>query len=523
MAILQPMPLISRGVPAFTNDDFAGSFPAAHANDATYGGTDYWRCAQTPVSNANSGTLIAPVYLAYDLSGVGASQRGQVVVAWYTDVSNGAYRPDLISQNINNLAVAYTIDVNPAAGGTLPTSGWVTKATVTGSTPYHSRQHSIDMTGNNWVRINVTGITGSAANNNVALNMDVHDAHLGVQDDWIFFGDSITQRGFMHDEQGGIGNILPQQINAIRGAYFPLWECGGMGGWTATDLQPSFATFLALFPGKYVALNMGTNDANLGGTFVTNFSSNMTNMVQQILTAGKIPVIPHIPWINTTAQAQTNVTTLNGQIDSIIAANPGTLAGPDLYAFFSTHQSEISSDGIHPTDPALAQGNGYVDYRAQWVNWATANIYLNTLNTDMRTVYKVRAVLNSSVHTAYKVRTILKTLARSTFKVQLSGVGPQPYRILNVTQHSKEHPFSTVRSQAIVTDANGILQNSLVATVTVTYPDNSTTTPQVYWLGNGVYSVTYNTKGVGTLAELWIFTDSQGSQAEYKNPILCNF
>lgn len=519
----QPMPLISRGVPAYTNDDFSGSYPASHANNATYGGTDYWRCATAPVGGTNSGTLTQAVYLAYDLSGVAVNQRRQCVLVWYNDVSSGAYRPDLISNNSNNIPTSYTIDANAAPGGSLPSSGWVTLATVSGSSPYHSRQHSINLTGYNWVRINVTGITGSASNNNCAINMDVHDAHLGVQDDWIFYGDSITQRGFMHDDQAGIGFILPQQINNQKSGWFPLWECAGEGGWTATDLQPNFATFLALFPGKYVAINMGTNDANLGGTYVTNFSSNMTNMVQQVLAAGKVPIIPTIPWLNTSTQAQTNVNTLNSQISSIISANPGTIAGPDLYTFFSTHQTDISSDGLHPTDPALSQGNGYVDYRTQWVNWAITNFYPNVLQSLARSAFKVRTVLNASTQTAYKVRTVLKTTARSAFKIALSGVGPKPYKIINVTTHNKEHPFSTISSQVTVTDANNALQNSLFCTVTITYPDNSTSTPTVYWQGLGVYSTTYNTKGAGTLQELWTFTDSQGSQAEYRNDIPCNF
>src|SRR6266567_5712112 len=144
MTMLQPMPVISRNVPAYTNDDFSGAFPASFANNATYGGTNYWRCAQTPTANANSGTLIAPVYLAYDLSGVPAVQRGQVVLVWYDDTpGEGAYDPGLIANSYINQARDYTIDVNPAAGGTLPTSGCVTKATVAGST-YHSRRLVID-------------------------------------------------------------------------------------------------------------------------------------------------------------------------------------------------------------------------------------------------------------------------------------------------------------------------------------------------------------------------------------------
>src|SRR6266566_5875397 len=96
MTLLQPMPVISRNVPAYTNDDFTGAFPASQANNTNY--HDTWRCAQTPTGNANSGTLIAPVYLAYDLSGVASASRSQVVVVWYDDAPGaGAYDPGLIA------------------------------------------------------------------------------------------------------------------------------------------------------------------------------------------------------------------------------------------------------------------------------------------------------------------------------------------------------------------------------------------------------------------------------------------
>lgn len=369
------MPLVSEGLTPSTNDDFGTSFPAGWANDATYGGAHAWRCQTTPVGNANDGTLTQAVWWAIDISSLSPAQRQSMLFAWFNDAISGAYAPDLISNFPNNLAKDYTIQSNTApGGGAAPSSGWVTLTTVTGNVR-HSRQHLINPAGANWLRINVTAAHGSSGNNNVQMKVHVHDAHAGTQDSWIFFGDSITQRGFMHDEGNGFGQIMPKQIHTLFPGFYPQWENGGMGGWTATDLQPNFASWLADFPGKYVAINMGTNDANLGGSFVANYSSKMQSMITSALTAGKTVVIPHIPWLNTTSQAQTNVVTLNGQIDTLIAGNPGCIAGPDLYAFFSTHQSDISGDGLHPTDPALSQGNGYVDYKTQWVNWAIKNIY----------------------------------------------------------------------------------------------------------------------------------------------------
>src|SRR5579885_3137442 len=115
MAIPTPMPVISRGVPAWTNDDFSGAFPASNACNSSYGGQNYWRCLTTPTSNANSGTLTQAVYLAYDLSGVPSSQRQNVVVVWYNDPSTDPYNSALLVVNYFNTPCTYTIDTNTGA------------------------------------------------------------------------------------------------------------------------------------------------------------------------------------------------------------------------------------------------------------------------------------------------------------------------------------------------------------------------------------------------------------------------
>lgn len=365
-----PMPLISRNCPAYTNDDFSGAFPASQACNGIYGGTNYWRCLAAPAGGADSGDLVpGPVYLAYDLSGV--ANLGQCLLHWDQSATTGNYNAQLIGQNCFNIPTSYTIDANVAAGGSLPSSGWVTLVTVTDSAPYHSRQHLIDLSGYKWVRLRASKVVGSGGgvNANVALNMDVHSAPSGATDSWLFTGDSITQFAFEYNDQAGMSTIMPQQIADALPDYFPVWEDAGIAGLTATDVQAVFSTWLALFPGKYVALNLGTNDANQGGAYVTNFSSKMTNMVQQVLTAGKTPIIPTIPW-GGTAGLLANVPTLNTEIAAIISANPGTIAGPDLYAYFNANQSLIDTDNIHPTNP-----DGYNAYRTQWIDWAVASIY----------------------------------------------------------------------------------------------------------------------------------------------------
>lgn len=367
MAIPTPMHLISRDVPAHTNDDFSGAFPASHANNSVYGGTNYWRCATAPVGGTDSGTLTTPVYLAYDLSGVPSTQRLNLLLAWYNDPVTDIYNPGLIGQNYFNIPSDYTIDNNTAAGGSYPAAGWNTLVTVS-SNPYHSRQHQVDIAEANWIRINVTAVTGSALNNNVAINMDVFDAEASFDDTWLFLGDSITQRGLDHDDIN-LGPILAAQINTLVPTNLPTTENGGVGGYSAADAASNIATWLSITPAHYIALNYGTNDANSGGVLVTNFQANMTTCINAIIAAGKIPVVPKIPWGNT-AGLLANVPTLNAVIDTLYTTYPSIVHGPDLYAYFNANQSLISGDGIHPIDP-----DGYTAYRQQWASALVANVY----------------------------------------------------------------------------------------------------------------------------------------------------
>ncbi len=338
--------LISRNVPAFASSE---QYPASQANDSSYDTT--WR------SNGTG-------WLAYDLSGVAASHRSRVDVVWYNET--GAYNHTLIGEDAYNMPQDYTIQVNPGAGGgSPPSSGWVTLVTVSGN-HYHSRQHIITMTGDNWVRINVTAVDGSVQNYDVDLNMDVYDASNGLPDDWIFFGDSITAGAMNHYTVGGVASFA-QLIHAQTSAYYPLQEGGGIGYLTSADGVQYLSTWLALFPGKYVGLSYGTNDAN-GCVSASSFYQNYVTMVQKVLAAGKIPVIPHLPW-GRTSNIQNCGPALNAKIDALYQAFPQVIKGPDLWAYFQAHQSLISSDNIHPNDV------GFGAYRQQWANTMLAEVY----------------------------------------------------------------------------------------------------------------------------------------------------
>jgi len=342
----KPLPVISRNVPAYAKHE---SSNASRANDGDY--STYWR------SRAQN----EATWLAYDLSGVPAAQRKDILVVWY----NGTGVYDLYPSGNNGYSIPqdYTIEVNSAAGGSVPEDGWEVKATVTGNM-CHSRQHLIDMEGYNWIRINVTETYGDrGTNEDVSIQMDIHDASEGVEDSWLFLGDSITEGG-MHPSPKGSTKTFAQLINELDPAYFPVQEGGGIGGWRASDPlakgsdgRRHLDRWLEQFPGKYVVYSFGTNDSGWDvGT--TTFYNNMKNAVETIIRAGKIPVIPLIPWHKDHNNGRLPL--YNAVIEQLYEDYPHIIPGPDFYTLFESNPDLISYDLIHPTT------EGYEEYRRLW-------------------------------------------------------------------------------------------------------------------------------------------------------------
>ena len=333
-----PTPLISQGVPAFSTVSYN---QAVMANDGSY--NTAWRSQGTPA------------WLAYDLSSVATAQRNTILVAWYNETFN--YDHTIVKDNAYNIPQDYTIDVNPGVGGGYPpTTGWTTVVTVKGN-HYHSRQHVITFQGNNWLRMTITAADGSLQNFDASLNLDIFAAPQALNDDWMFYGDSITAGAMAHTTLSGV-NAFSQLIQAKKPKSFPVQEDGGIGYLGSADAVKYINTWLPLFPGKYVGLSYGSNDANSCLDPVS-FYNNYTSLVEAVLQAGKIPVIPHIPW-GRVAAIQKCGPALNAQIDALYKAFPQIIHGPDFWTFFLHNQSLISQDNIHPTDA------GFAAYRQQW-------------------------------------------------------------------------------------------------------------------------------------------------------------
>jgi len=330
--------LISRGLPAYS-----GGATASAAVDASY--DSVWRSSGVPVT------------LALDLSSVAPARRQRVLLAWYNDDTYG-YDHKLAGQPGFNNPGSYRIEANVSAGGgSPPAGGWVTLASVSGNVK-SSRQHVLNLAGYPWLRMNFTASDGSAGNTGIALNLDLYDAPGQIEDGWFFAGDSITADCMAH--------IDPAFGPQVRAANPPPQENAGMPHWTAGDMPDPLASWIAAFPGRYVTLNLGTNDAAENDP--AQFYRDMSQLVEIVLGAGKLPVVPTIPYTRS-ATHTANIPTLNRKIQELYAAYPRVVPGPDLYGYFQAHQDQLGPDGLHPT------AQGCAAYRRLWAEMARSAFY----------------------------------------------------------------------------------------------------------------------------------------------------
>ncbi len=365
-ADLTPNPVISRDCPVY-----AGNGQANSANDVHY--FSFW------FSNA-------PDYLAYDLSGVAQSDRKQVIAAWYN--ATGQYDPSILNGgSTNGVPSKYTIEVNAAPGGTYPEDGWEVKETVEGNT-LHSRQHVVDMEGYNWIRMNIAEGDGKAGGS-ISIQMDVHNASEGVADSWIFFGDSITAGGMMNC----YGSPYAELVNAIDSRYFPVQENGGIGGIFSTDGRNNIDRWLASFPGKYVSIAYGTNDAWGNQTGAEKYYENTVYMIEAALALGKTPVLPTIPYA-TESGVNSYLDDYNAMVQKIYTEYPDVIKGPDFDAYFRENPDMLSSDGVHPSS------EGYAAMRQLWADTMYAAVYTaeeGTTDAEIPTIKSGDVNLDGSV------------------------------------------------------------------------------------------------------------------------------
>jgi lysophospholipase L1-like esterase len=358
VAITHPNPLISLGATAY------GS-PSAGVGSVTNGiyHNGGW--------NAGNPTPSAPAWVAIKLgpwsTGAGPTR---VLLEWD---DGGTYDYDYYTkftpppQTVYGLPTEYHIDVS--ADSTNGSDGTWTTAVPTVENEVRTRAHSFDFTGMSWVKMVITNSptnmpdAGVSEPGGVVIGqIDVHDLSAAgsclPDDTWFFMGDSIT--AFAYDRAPAHQPSFAANINGAVPQYFPAMINGGIGSEKAGDgvvrLTPDFlATVIP--DSRFIVLGYGTNDAANGQIPVYTFQSNMQTMIDTVLAAGRIPILPHIP--ASPAGPYADVPTYNAAIDQLTASN-NLITGADLYGYFIQHQDEFMSDGIHPNNA------GFVAMNALW-------------------------------------------------------------------------------------------------------------------------------------------------------------
>lgn len=359
---IPPMPLISRGLPAYSSSNYSGSL-ASYASDSDY--STRWRSTGVPA------------WIAYDISSIADVSKSNTVLIWWNSFGRFVYS-DPPAWSDRNRPLAYTIEGNRAASSSaVPTTGWENLVSVPDNV-YRQRQHVLNLSGYNWVRLNVTSTAGYAGLLDAEVNMDLYNAGQEVSDDWIFYGDSLTEGAMTHDEY--IGPSFASLISQSLPGYWPVIEDGGVGSTSSDWGVINVPNFIQVFPGKFVGISFGTNDARAPyPTTPEQFYNNYKTMVDAVIARGKIPVIPHIPWASSTSLQQ-NAPLYNAKIDQLIseynAQGKTVIAGPDLWTYFRDNPNLLNPGDVHFT----REGNAA--YRRQWADAMLRNAYQATVSAS---------------------------------------------------------------------------------------------------------------------------------------------
>jgi hypothetical protein len=340
--------LISRNVPVFAMSAQTDTY----ANDAEYNTT--WR---SPITASPTGA-----WVAFDLSQAPVAQRQKVVIVWYGQGGVG-YDHTLVGMPGYNIPGTYFFEVSAAPGGMAPAEDtWKAVVQVENNT-LQSRQHVLDLGGNNWIRMRVTVSDGTTQNEDAAAQFDVFSVTSSICDDWVFFGDEND--GAALDQPILPDPNLPELVQNAFPNRFPLMQFESMPGWGIDDFNSSADGWLAAFPGHYVAIALGTKEANHTVSADT-FRASLDRLADRIVAAGKVPVVATVPppmngMFTAAAMA------LNGVFDGpggFFAAHPQAIRGPDLWTPFA------GTSGFNKDDPAQQRM-----YRDAWLGALKTNVY----------------------------------------------------------------------------------------------------------------------------------------------------
>ena len=131
------------------------------------------------------------------------------------------------------------------------------------------------------------------------------------------------------------GTGFATHINNIDSRYFPIQENGGISGIRSIDGKENIDRRISVSYAKYVSIAYGTNDCWDNPYIAEEYYENTKYMIDAVLAADKIPVLPKIP-ASTNKDVIDNVPIYNAVIDRLYDEYGDKLIkGPDFEAFFS--------------------------------------------------------------------------------------------------------------------------------------------------------------------------------------------
>ena len=233
---------------------------------------------------------------------------------------------------------------------------------------YNARQFVFDISGHRYtqIRMRLVSIVGQYAGRIV---LEVHRAGAGSADSYLFLGDSVTSDCWGASDFPR--EVFGPGIHARRPKQYPVFSEGGTPSLLSSSAlstspynSPVIRRWLQDFASaKYVGLSYGLNDAN-ADVPAANYCSNMQALVQEVIGAGKTPIIPTII-ASPSGKVRANAPAMNACLAKLRTKYPSIIAGPDLWTLFQGHSVNDAwfSDDLHPslTTGCTALKNSWID------------------------------------------------------------------------------------------------------------------------------------------------------------------
>jgi hypothetical protein len=291
--------------------------------------------------NVNRGAnLVAPLWAALDLGG---PLKEDVWLSFFggSDWYEGGEIP-----------TAYTIDAS--ADSTDGKDGkWATLETVTDNTR-KSRIHKVTLTGQRWIRMNVTAMKVKYFRLSEIRVYKRRAAGAGPLDCIGILGDSITFADLGPTGPGSLNDLFAKAKNdgSVPMTYIMGLIGAGTGGLglSAKPTDPyALVNALKLTPEmRYFGIAFGTNDSN--GPMAA-YRKNLNEGVRQLIEAGKVPILARIPDTDPARKGYGSAASKKEAvlITDEIAAKFRLIPGPDFYTPFRQNLTAYVSDGTHHT------------------------------------------------------------------------------------------------------------------------------------------------------------------------------